>query len=272
MWNISAGSGQPVVLVHGAFCDYRFWESQLEAISQRYRTIAVSLSGYHPESFEEADKFSAELHVNEVGAFLADLGSKAHLIGHSRGGRVALHVAAKFPGLLKSLVLLEPGGLMEAGFLSAEASEKPRVSNNVMEEAEALIKSGEIERGMRLYIDSGHGGGTWQRLPPEICRVVLSNAQTICGMMMDRSAPFTRDAAMSVQCPTLLVSGNESPSIFGQIVQVLGTLISNSTCKSLSGADHFFPNNERELINNMILDWLDQNTVPGETPARVATN
>ena len=56
MWNISAGTGDPVVFVHGAFCDYRFWEGQIETVGRSLRAIAVSLSGFHPGPALAADE------------------------------------------------------------------------------------------------------------------------------------------------------------------------------------------------------------------------
>src|SRR5438874_466770 len=94
MWNISAGSGDPVVFVHGAFCDYRFWESQIETVGRSLRATAISLGGFHPGPALAANEFSAERHVAELTAFIASFNVPVHLVGHSRGGRIALNVAA----------------------------------------------------------------------------------------------------------------------------------------------------------------------------------
>ena len=262
MWNISAGVGHPVIFVHGAFCDYRFWESQVELISKRYRTTAVSLSGYHPETFETVPSFSAELHVNEIAEFLGKQGTKVHLVGHSRGGRIVLDVAARFPDLLQSLILLEPGGLMEAGFLAAagRGNEKPPVAGSIMAEAESLIKANKIELGARLYIDSGHGAGAWENLTPQIRHMAISNARTIIGMMKDQTVPFRKEVAVAVRCPTLLLYGDKSPDIFAQITRRLETLISQSKCILLNGADHFFPAKDIHFLNRVIMNWLDEHS------------
>ena len=45
---IEQGRGQPVVLVHGGFGDYRDWELQMPAFATRFRTIAVSCRGAWP--------------------------------------------------------------------------------------------------------------------------------------------------------------------------------------------------------------------------------
>ena len=42
------GSGPPVVLVHGAGWDFRYWDGQMEPFSAKHRAIAVSLRHYYP--------------------------------------------------------------------------------------------------------------------------------------------------------------------------------------------------------------------------------
>jgi pimeloyl-ACP methyl ester carboxylesterase len=49
---VEAGQGEPVVLVHGSLCDYRYWTLQMPAFSAAFRTISVSLRHYYPERWE----------------------------------------------------------------------------------------------------------------------------------------------------------------------------------------------------------------------------
>ena len=90
MWSTSAGNGASVVLIHGGFSDFRYWELQQITYAQYYRAIAVSLSGYYPDRSTVHDPLSAERHIEEIGDFLKSLGESSHLLGHSRGGRIAL--------------------------------------------------------------------------------------------------------------------------------------------------------------------------------------
>jgi pimeloyl-ACP methyl ester carboxylesterase len=258
MWSVTAGEGQPVVFVHGAFCDYRYWLPQLEIIGRRHKAIAVSLPGYHPDRFPDAERFSAAAHVDELGEFLKRLDSPGHLIGHSRGGRIALNVAAKYENSVCSLVLIEPGGEMEPGFLpKVHASpEKPSSAIDVRKEAEALIVSGAKEDGMRLYIDNGHGKGAWSRLPSEVQKILLSSSETITGMLRDRTSPLAREVANAVSAPTLLIGGKDSPAVFARIIEVLEECLPNSARFDIDGADHFMSYAKASVFNRVILDWL----------------
>ena len=258
MWNISAGTGDPVVFVHGAFCDYRFWEGQIETVGRSLRAIAVSLSGFHPGPALAADEFSAERHVAELSAFINSLGVTVHLVGHSRGARVALNVAANLNGAVRSLVLIEPGGEMDRNFLlrQPQAHTKPAPGPDTREQALLLIQSGQREEGMRLYIDSGHGEGRWDRLPPAVKRMLLSNAETISGMVRDRSSPLAAEPARKISCPTLLMAGSDSPPIFSNVLDALETYLPNWKRHRVDGADHFLPWERPREVNQLLLEWL----------------
>ncbi len=51
------GSGPPIVLVHGAGQDFRFWGGQMKPLSLKYRAIAVSLRHYYPEPWRGQGHF-----------------------------------------------------------------------------------------------------------------------------------------------------------------------------------------------------------------------
>lgn len=256
MWSVSAGTGQPVVFVHGAFCDARYWQPQLDEISSAFRTIAVSLTGYHPVPFDAAH-FSAERHVAEVAAFLATFDAPVHLVGHSRGGRVALHVAARVPQTIRSLVLVEPGGEIEPGFLLPRPqTEVTPASANVRDEVETLVRAGEAERGLRLYIDAGHGAGSFDGLPAVLRDMLISNAVTIVAMVTDRTAPLGAAVAHAVTGPAVLMGGDRSPVIFDRTLESLAAHMVKTERVTLAGLDHFGTFTQPHTFNRTLLQWL----------------
>lgn len=260
MWNVTVGAGEPVVLVHGALCDGRFWQRQTDQIARTHRVIAVSLHGYYPALETDFSTFSAERHVVELSAFLQSLAAPAHLVGHSRGGRLALHVAASVPQALRSLVLIEPGGEMESDFLLPDPAgqTRPATSLDVRDQAEALVRAGEPDTAMRLYVDGGHGKGTWDDLPEVLRGILIDNAATIFGMTRDRSAPLSAAVARAVTLPTLLVGGSASPANFSRILDALESYIPETQRVTIDGADHFAPFKQPDVVNGALLTWLSR--------------
>jgi pimeloyl-ACP methyl ester carboxylesterase len=165
---VERGSGPPLVLVHGALNDYRYWTPQLQGLSDRFRVISVSLRHYYPEPWKGEGEFSLKRHAADVAAFIEALGEPVPLVGHSRGGPVALAVAVDRPQLVRKLVLADPA-LLSLVSPSGSAADDPRVKRARM--AETYFRRGDIEGGLRYFFDDVNGPGGWAKLPEDQRRV-----------------------------------------------------------------------------------------------------
>ncbi len=107
---IEQGTGTPVVFVHGAFSDARFWEPQREAIARQHRFIAYDYRYHGTAPWPDDGKhYSAVTHTADLAAFIRGLNAgPAHLVGLSFGGLLATLVASEHPELVRSLTLAEP--------------------------------------------------------------------------------------------------------------------------------------------------------------------
>jgi len=98
-----AGEGDPVVFLHGFGLDLRMWTLRFEAFQSRFRVIRYDLRGFGRSSVPPLSKYA---HEDELQALLLHLGVKsAHIVGLSRGGRMALRFAAGYPEMVQSLAL-----------------------------------------------------------------------------------------------------------------------------------------------------------------------
>ncbi|MCJ2115670.1 hypothetical protein MKK65_03510 [Methylobacterium sp. J-001] len=62
-----AGSGEPIVLVHGSLGDYRIWYAQVPVLSKQYRVLSLSLRHYYPERWDGVgEDFSISQHAADV--------------------------------------------------------------------------------------------------------------------------------------------------------------------------------------------------------------
>jgi pimeloyl-ACP methyl ester carboxylesterase len=107
---VDQGAGAPVVFVHGAWMDLRYWEPQREAVAAKYRFIAYTLR-YHGTTrwSDDGQCYSTATHLADLTAFIRRLNAgPVHLVGLSMGGRLATLLALQHPDLLRSLTVLEP--------------------------------------------------------------------------------------------------------------------------------------------------------------------
>lgn len=99
------GEGEPLVLIHGNFNDYRIWDYQMSDLTNYYKVIRYDLRGYG-KSDTPISSFS---HCEDLKALFDTLKIKnATIIGSSYGGSVAIDFLLQYPELVKSLVLVAP--------------------------------------------------------------------------------------------------------------------------------------------------------------------
>jgi pimeloyl-ACP methyl ester carboxylesterase len=113
---VAVGKGPLIVMIHG-FPDFWYtWRKQMEALSGRYRVVAVDQRGYdlsgRPTGIEQ---YAMPLLVNDIGAVIRAEGrSNAVIVGHDWGGAVAWTLAMTHPEWIQALVILNlphPSGI-----------------------------------------------------------------------------------------------------------------------------------------------------------------
>jgi len=110
-----AGSGEPVLLLHGFGGSTYCWREVMPRLAERFEVIAIDLNGF---GFTERPRDSAAYtHVGQSNLILGVMDalnvSAAHVVGHSYGGGVALTLTVNHPQRVRSLALLAaapPGG------------------------------------------------------------------------------------------------------------------------------------------------------------------
>jgi pimeloyl-ACP methyl ester carboxylesterase len=107
MYYEEQGTGDPLLLLHGGTGSIAEWASALPVYARHYRVIANDRWGYGKSS--DRLGFLPDYHrqdATDCSAFLGALGvTRAHVMGYSDGGSIALLMAAQQPALVRSLVL-----------------------------------------------------------------------------------------------------------------------------------------------------------------------
>ena len=97
------GDGEPAVFVHGSFgWGEETWREQ-RPLAEHYRLLLIDRRGFGASPADGRVDFERD--AEDVAGLLGD---GAHLVGHSYGGVVSLLAAARRPGAVQSLTLIEP--------------------------------------------------------------------------------------------------------------------------------------------------------------------
>lgn len=101
------GHGTPLVILHGLLGASGNWHTLSRNIfSEQYRVYALDQRnhGRSPHS----DRFDYEVMVGDLRQFMDEEGiQSAHLLGHSMGGKTAMHFATQYPGRVKKLIVAD---------------------------------------------------------------------------------------------------------------------------------------------------------------------
>lgn len=252
---VERGAGPIVVLVHGATLDYRYWTPQLESLSSRFRVIAVSLRHYYPEPWKGRGDFSLKLHGEDVAAFIERLGEPVNLVGHSRGGAVALAVAHARPQLVKKLVLMDPGLFRLLPSQSAAAADGIRIRR--AKGAEEYFKRGDVEGGLRYFFEDINGPGTWSKLPVPQQAIRRDNAWTIVGQLGDSEFLTCTDVGR-LEMPVLVMGGERSPKAFKNIGEALRRCLLSASAVTIPKAGHQMNQHNPGAFDAALADYLSR--------------
>ncbi len=100
------GEGDPLIILHGVFGSSDNWQSQAKAFAEKYKVYLVDLRN-HGNSFHSED-FDYHVMGDDVMALMASEGlEKAYVLGHSMGGKVAMHLACQYPHLVTQLIVVD---------------------------------------------------------------------------------------------------------------------------------------------------------------------
>ncbi|MBV9943306.1 MAG: alpha/beta fold hydrolase [Solirubrobacterales bacterium] len=106
---MEAGTGPPVVLLHGLGATKASFLPTIDALTPAYRAIAIDLPGFGDSDKPLFGAYDAPFFAHAITALLDALELESvHLVGNSMGGRVALELGLCNPDRVRRLVLLAP--------------------------------------------------------------------------------------------------------------------------------------------------------------------
>lgn len=250
-----AGDGEPVLLLHSSASSGAQWRALAGELSGRYRVIVPDLYGYGASAHWPGHGC---FHLGrEADIVRALVDGPAHLVGHSYGGAVALHLAATHS--VRSLTLIEPVAfhLLRGRDLRALAE--------ISEVADAVTRAlacGDYAGGMQRFVDYWSGPGAWAALPEEK-RATL--APRLAKVALDFHATLTEPERFvhlkALPAPTLLIQGACAPLPTRRICELLAEILPNVRLETIAGAGHLCPLTHRDVVNDLIAAHLDSNVL-----------
>lgn len=103
------GAGEPLMLISGLNSDHTLYRGIVPQLAERYQVIVFDNRGVGQT--EKPDiPYSIEMMAEDTAGLLSVLGiERAHILGASMGGRIAVALALQHPELVESLILVSTG-------------------------------------------------------------------------------------------------------------------------------------------------------------------
>lgn len=232
------GEGAPLVFVPGSFSTGASWRNISVPLSERYRTITTSLSGYGKTQERRTPggiHMQDEMDVLET--VLAHVDAPVHLVAHSFGAWVALSLAIHRKPRLLSLTLLEPT-VFTLLALAGETALSGQV--HAMKDGYVAAWHSGDQRAVRHVIDFYGGAGTFDAYPAAVQdRVVTQTPTNILDWESGFSDFPTANSFATVNVPTLVICGNTSHMAMQRCNQLLVDYLPQAKFIALDGANHF---------------------------------
>jgi pimeloyl-ACP methyl ester carboxylesterase len=254
---LEVGHGPPLVCVHGALGDFRSWSAVLGPLSKKHRVIAVSLRHCFPEQWDGVgDTYSIAQHIADLIAFIEQLEVKpVDLMGHSRGGHISFRAAQRRPDLMRKLILVEPGGDLDAS-LNPTANPGPSQFSGGFAASAEKISTGDIEVGMKFLFDTVEGDGAWARLPEAPRQQLRDNAFTLVGQVRDRRPPYSRLDAEQIRMPTLFIGGTDTKGLLPRVLHALAAHVPDARKVMIPNTSHWMFEQAPQQFSKIVLDFL----------------
>jgi pimeloyl-ACP methyl ester carboxylesterase len=234
-----AGNGEPIVFIHGSLIADSFIPLLIEpSLAGRFRLITYRRRGYKGSSAGEGPS-SMALQASDLVGLLDLLGiERAHLLGHSYGGVVALRLALDAPQLVQTLTLLEPALILgESGAAYRESFV------HVQEEYRTRDPAHIVDGMLRPRFGADYRGYLDKVLPGAFEEAVAGGLHAAVTLdmpaLLDWS--FTRELAATIDVPALVVLGSESNALwarFGETYETLLSWLPQAEGFILAGATH----------------------------------
>ena len=221
LFTLESGAGEPLVLLHGNGESGDYFKHQIPAFAARSHVFAPDTRG-HGQSPRGTAPFTLAQFADDLFSFFDEHGiDKAHLLGFSDGGNIALLFALRYPERVRSLIL-NGANLFPRG----------------------------VRRRYQLPIELGYA---LTRLFARRSEEAQKHHELLALMVNEPNIDPGSLAALTM--PTLVVAGTHD-MIAKVHTQLIADSIPGAQLSFLPG-DHFVAAKKPEMFNRTVLSFLD---------------
>ncbi|MFQ6370939.1 alpha/beta fold hydrolase [Shewanella sp. YIC-542] len=253
MFYTEAGSGIPVVLIHGLFGDGDNLKALAHALETDYRVIRIDCPN-HGRSEHLAEMGYPQM-ARMLGQLLDELDiSKAHFVGHSMGGKIALATALLMPQRVLSVVAADIAPVAYSNRhdkVFAAMANLPLDSKDRREALQHLLDAGVDEATAQFLLKSLRrtaGGFEWKLNLPGL----INSYPNIIGWFN----PTTRPDFLTFNGPTFFLHSADPVYVNSSYRDEIVKQFPQAESKAITGTGHWLHAQKPALFNQLVRDFL----------------
>jgi len=249
------GAGPTLLLLPPGASPASAWRPVMERLADRFHLVAVNFAGYGgTDRLGDHMPRTLEAEARAVAAVAARFNGPFHLVGHSYGGAVALHLAVSGTPPLASLTLIEPAcyHMLRPAGETALADEVETVNFGFIE----TVAAGDPETAFRAYIDYyTTGPGAWDALPEKTRNRFLGIADVVARALGSaHGETVSLDDARKLAVPCAVLYGAETTQSHARVSELLAEAIPGAQCDVLPDAAHMLTLTHPDAVAEYLAD------------------
>lgn len=253
------GAGEALVLIHGWLGNLRMWDFQAQALAGGYRVVRCDMRGFGRSTTEHVE-FA---YWADVAALLDHLGvDRAHVVGQSFGGTIALDLALARPACVATLTSVAGGISGYRPDLDLKQDNVPWGDLDRLWDEKKWVELAELET--RVWVD-GWGRPTTrvaQELRDRIKGDVLSTYQAENEEGLPRPLePRAADRLGELTVPVLVMIGTLDEARSRATAAHLVASVSESRPVEVDGVAHMIPLEAPERVTEALRDFIQDHPI-----------
>lgn len=251
-----------VISLHSSASSPRQWSALAQTLGTAYRVATPALIGYGDATeWHYQRPLSLDDEAERIEPLIDAEPDGVHLVGHSFGGAVALRLALRNPGRVRSLALYEP---VLFSVLNEEASDRPGPPpamaevNSVRIAIRRSLYSGRKTFAARLFVEYWSGPGAWGTLDPRRQEAIIERMRKVDAEFDAVNCNQIRlDEFRSIRVPVLLLQGERTRRPAHRIAELLASALPDVVREVARDAGHMGPMTHAAAVNARIGAHLD---------------
>ena len=239
-----------MVLIDGGFGHRRMWDDQFAVLARDYRVLRYDHRGFGRSPAPD----SAYSPVRDLIQLLDRAGmDRAHIVGNSLGGALAITFAILHPERVRSLTVVGSG---------ADGFRYPQSDIEAITEVIALMRGGRKEEALTQWLANPMLAvvNTQPAVRQKVERMVRENVGiwTMPAWPQQPLTPSARERLGRIQVPVLVVIGDRDAASVRRFADSTARMIPNAERVVLKETDHL-PHMEKPAeFNRLLVDFLSK--------------